>query len=136
LASSRKQVTPPSYATLLNKNNQHHPHTQGTFNLLNFCSFKIKTLYLHHKTSSNKIKGGFMYIIKSMIQFVANATYVFGRASKGQYHSDSEAIKELEREVLYGKSDRRNDAENLTNDRRNVAADIRKSFNKLVMENG
>ncbi len=77
-----------------------------------------------------------MYIIKSMIQFVANATYVFGRASKGQYHSDSEAIKELQREVLYGKSDRRNDAENLTNDRRNVAADIRKSFNKLVMENG
>lgn len=77
-----------------------------------------------------------MYIIKSMIQFVANATNVFGRASKGQYHSESEAIKELQREVLYGKSDRRNDAENLTNDRRNVAADIRKSLNKLVMENG
>ena len=77
-----------------------------------------------------------MYIIKSMIKFVANATYVFGRASKGQYHSDSGAIKELEREVLYGKSDRRNDVENLTNDRRNVAADIRKSLNKLVMENG
>ncbi len=77
-----------------------------------------------------------MSIIKSVARFLANAYYVFGRASKGKYHSESEAIKQLEKEVLYGKSNRRQDAENQINDRRNVAVDVWKSFNKLVMEKG
>lgn len=77
-----------------------------------------------------------MSIIKSVARFLANAYYVFGRASKGKYHSESEAIKRLEKEVLYGKSNRRQDAENLISDRRNVAADVRKGFNKLVKGKG
>ena len=38
--------------------------------------------------------------------------------------------------MMSGTSDRHRDLENRMRDRRNVEADIRKSFNKIILKNG
>lgn len=81
-------------------------------------------------------KASIMCILKKMQEFAANGARVFGKASKGQYHAESEAIKEIKEEIMSGSSSRRDDTENRLRDRRNVNADIRRSLNKIVLENG
>ena len=77
-----------------------------------------------------------MCILKRMKQFAVNGTRVLGKASKGQFQSESEVVKQIKKELMSGRTGRRNDMENLMRDRRNIESDIRKSFNKLVVRNG
>ena len=81
-------------------------------------------------------KASIMCILKKMQEFAANGARVFGKASKGQYHAESETVKEIKEEIMSGSSSRRDDTENRLRDRRNVNADIRKSLNKIILENG
>lgn len=71
-----------------------------------------------------------MSILKKMQEFAANGARVFGKAAKGQYHSESEAVKEIKKEIMSGSSSRRDDTANRLRDRRNINADIRRSLNK------
>ena len=66
-----------------------------------------------------------MNILKKMQEFAANAARVFGKAAKGQYHSESEAVKEIKKEIMSDSSSRRDDTANRLRDRRNINADIR-----------
>lgn len=77
-----------------------------------------------------------MCILKKMQEFAANGARVFGKASKGQYHAESEAVKEIRKEIMSGSSNRHDDVANRLQDRRNVNADIRRSLNKIALENG
>ena len=77
-----------------------------------------------------------MCILKQMQEFAANGARVFNKASKGQYHSESEAVKEIKKEIISGSSSRRDDAANRLRDRRNINTDIRRSLNNIILENG
>ena len=77
-----------------------------------------------------------MCILERMQQFAVNGVRAFHKASKGQYHSESEAVKALKMEMMTFASGRHNDVENLTRDKRNVEADVRRSFNNLILKNG
>ena len=76
-----------------------------------------------------------MSILKKMQEFAANGARVFGKASKGQYHAESEAVKEIKEEIMSGSSNHHDDTANRLRDRHNVNADIRRSLNKIVLEN-
>lgn len=77
-----------------------------------------------------------MCILKKMQEFATNGARVFNKASKGQYHSESEAVKEIKKEIISGSSSRRDDAANRLRDRRNINTDIRRSLNNIILENG
>lgn len=77
-----------------------------------------------------------MCILERIQQFAGNGVRVFRKASKGQFQSESEVVKELNKEVMSNRSNRYTDIENLIRDRRNIDTDIRKSFNNLVLKNG
>lgn len=77
-----------------------------------------------------------MCILKRMQEFAANGARVFGKASKRQYHFESDAVKSIKKEMKSGTSGRHTDIENRMNDRRKVDADVRRSFNKLILKNG
>lgn len=77
-----------------------------------------------------------MCILKRMQEFAANGIRVFSKSSKGQYHDESDAVRKIKEEMMSGTSDRHRDLENRMRDRRNVEADIRKSFNKIILGNG
>jgi hypothetical protein len=67
-----------------------------------------------------------MNILKKMQEFAAKGARVFGKAAKGQYHSESEAVKEIKKEIMSDSSSRRDDTANRLRDRRNINADIRR----------
>ena len=77
-----------------------------------------------------------MCILKRMQEFAANGTRVFGKASKRQYHFESDAVKSIKKEMMSGTSGRHTDIENRMNDMRKVDADVRRSFNKLILKTG
>lgn len=77
-----------------------------------------------------------MCILEKMQEFAANGIRVFGKASKGQFYSESEAVKAIKKEMMERTSDRRDDIESLLQDKKKVEADIRKSFNNLILING
>ena len=77
-----------------------------------------------------------MCILEKMQEFAANGIRVFGKASKGQFHSESEAVKAIKKEMIERTSDRCDDIESLLQDKKKVKADIRKSFNNLILING
>lgn len=77
-----------------------------------------------------------MCILEKMQEFAANGIRVFGKTSKGQFHSESEAVKAIKKEMMERTSDRRDDIESLLQDKKKVEADIRKSFNNLILING
>lgn len=67
-----------------------------------------------------------MKILKKIQEFAAKSARVFGKAAKGQYHSESEAVKEIKKEIMSDSSSRRDDTANRLRDRHNINADIRK----------
>lgn len=75
-----------------------------------------------------------MCILKKMQEFTVNGIRVLSKSSKGQYHDESDAVKNIKEEMMSGTSDRHRDLENRMRDRRNVEADIRKSFNKIILK--
>lgn len=77
-----------------------------------------------------------MCILKKMQEFAAKGARTFGKASKGQYHSESETVKSIKKEIFSGTSGHRDDIENRMRDRQNIDADVRRSFNKLILKNG
>lgn len=77
-----------------------------------------------------------MCILKRMQKFAANGIRAFGKASKGQYHTESDAVKSIKKEIMSGTSDYHTDLENRMRDRHNVEADVRRSLNKLILKNG
>ena len=61
---------------------------------------------------------------------------VFRKASKGKFKEESDAVKNIKEEIMSNSSNRHIDIENRLRDRRNVEADIRRSYNKIILENG
>ena len=45
-------------------------------------------------------------------------------------------VKNIKEEIMSNSSNRHIDIENRLRDRRNVEADIRRSYNKIILENG
>ena len=76
-----------------------------------------------------------MCIIKHIHRFITHGISVFRAASAGRYHEESESIKTLKEELMEPSSAHQ-DAKKLREDRRRVGLDMRRSFNKLVLENG
>lgn len=65
--------------------------------------------------------------------FIRNSVNVLRSASRGEYEHESEAVRAIRREMMERPSSLRTDRENLAADRRRVAADVRISFNRLVL---
>jgi hypothetical protein len=73
---------------------------------------------------------------KGIIRFIKNGVATFRAASRGQYRADSPEIEQIRREIMQAKTGYSQDRANLRNDRKNVARDIRRAFDKLVSEHG
>jgi len=68
-----------------------------------------------------------------MNKFFLRGVNVFRDASRGTYEHESEAVREIRREMMGRPSSLKADKENLVGDRRRVAADVRGSFNRIVL---
>lgn len=77
-----------------------------------------------------------MCILKTIRDFATNGAKVFRKASSGHYRSESEAVKDFKKELSEGRSSRKEDVANLSRDRQNVGADMRKSYNQILLSNG
>ena len=75
-------------------------------------------------------------ILKQMWDFILNGAHVFQLSVKGQYRQESEDIKKIKKEVLNDSTNRHTDKENLVEDRKKVASDMRKAFNKTILTHG
>lgn len=65
-------------------------------------------------------------------QFIKDSVNVLRAASVGRYEHDSEAVREIRREMMGCTSSLKADRENLARDRRRVAADVRTSFIRIT----
>ncbi|MGM9697970.1 MAG: hypothetical protein ACI3Y0_04935 [Prevotella sp.] len=74
-----------------------------------------------------------MCIFNDFRNFISNGANVFRSAARGEYSDESDAVKALRKEMMERPSSLHADKENLYGDRMNVAADVRRSFNKLVL---
>lgn len=77
-----------------------------------------------------------MCILKKIQEFAVNGMSVFRKASKGKFKEESDAVKNIKEEIMSNSSNRHIDIENRLRDRRNVEADIRRSYNKIILGNG
>jgi hypothetical protein len=75
-----------------------------------------------------------MCILKELKRFIANGSKTFREAASGQYDGDSQAVRDIRKEMLRDRNSA-DDSNNLKKDRRNVAGDIRRSFDKLSFNN-
>ena len=58
-------------------------------------------------------------------------------SSRGEYNERTESIKEIRREMLEGEGNSfKGDKENLMNDKRRISSDVKKSFDKIILQNG
>lgn len=64
--------------------------------------------------------------------FIEKGIRVLRSASRGRYDHDSEAVREIRREMMDSPSSLRTDRQNLVADKHRVAADVRVSFNKIA----
>ena len=71
-------------------------------------------------------------ILKQMWDFISNGAHVFQLSVKGQNCQESEDIKKIKKEVLNDSTNRHTDKE----DRKKVASDMRKAFNKTILTHG
>jgi len=77
-----------------------------------------------------------MCIVNSVISFMRNGVITLRSASHCGYGVQTEAMKQLRDEVLNGvASSSADDGRNLRKDRRNIEADVRRSFNKIILSN-
>lgn len=74
-----------------------------------------------------------MCIFNDFRNFISNGANVFRSAARGEYSGESDAVKALRKEMMERPSSLHADKENLYGDRMNVAADVRRSFNQLVL---
>lgn len=74
--------------------------------------------------------------LRSIRYFIKRGASVFSDASRGQYHSQSDAIARLKEEVFGNESHRSDDKRNLMSDRWNIERDVRKSFDEYILSNG
>ena len=74
-----------------------------------------------------------MCIFNDFRNFISNGTNVFRSAARGGYSGESDAVKALRKDIMERPSSLRADREHLDGDRMNVAADVRRSFNQLVL---
>lgn len=74
--------------------------------------------------------------LKYIGHFMKKGASVFSDASRGRYHNHSEAISRLKDEVFGTESHRSDDKRNLISDRWNIENDVRKSFDRYVLNHG
>ncbi|OAV70075.1 hypothetical protein Barb6XT_00111 [Bacteroidales bacterium Barb6XT] len=74
--------------------------------------------------------------LKEIGTFLKNGFSVFRSASQGEYSGDSEAIREIRNEIMQTERSFADDKKNLRQDRSNIERDMRKSFNKIALNNG
>lgn len=77
-----------------------------------------------------------MCILKEVGRFIKNGASTFRDASQGHYKRNSEAISEIRKEIMGKDLRKADDKRNLMRDRSNVEGDVRKSFNKIALNNG
>lgn len=75
-----------------------------------------------------------MLLVNCIIGFVTDGTRTLRDAARGDYHHESEAIRQLRKE-MFGDT-YSNDAQNLRKDRLKVGRDVRISFNRIIAEHG
>lgn len=73
-----------------------------------------------------------MCLINEIKRFISGGAKTFRDAAKGQYDGDSQAVKEI-REEMMREINQSEDGNNIKNDRKNVAVDIKRSFDKLII---
>ena len=75
-----------------------------------------------------------MCITKAIFNFAAKGVKNLSRASSGNCNEESEDIKRIKEEMMYH-SGISTDRQNLRNDQRSIHGDIRKAYNKIVIDN-
>ncbi len=80
--------------------------------------------------------GAFMCIMNEIKAFVANGKRTFNDAAKRRYSMQTDDVIELRKEIFGRVTSRNDDLKALQHDRRNISADIRIAFDKLVLNNG
>lgn len=74
-----------------------------------------------------------MCILTRTIEFIKNGFFVFSGSAKGKYDVQAKGIDILRSEFLNRESNSyATDKKNLNEDKKAIASDIRKSFNKVV----
>jgi hypothetical protein len=65
-----------------------------------------------------------------------NGANTFYYAAKGLYKDESSTVTEIRNEIFGKKKSRVDDKRNLYNDRKQVEADMRRAYDKTVLDNG
>jgi hypothetical protein len=77
-----------------------------------------------------------MCIFKSVERFIQNGADTFYYAAKGIYKDESNTVSELKEELFGQRKSREDDKKNLLNDRKQVEGDMRRAYDKIVLDNG
>ena len=80
--------------------------------------------------------GAFMCILNDILQFVQGGVRTLNDAVNGRYCVQTEDVQAMRRELFESRSGRLDDQRALLQDRRKINADIRTSFEKIVLKNG
>ena len=74
--------------------------------------------------------------IKRLFSFVINGQKIYYKASRGEYECKSDALRKIETDMFSRDSSFRADRMNLYSDRKMIERDVRKSFERIVLNNG
>ena len=77
-----------------------------------------------------------MCILNEIRSFVINGKRTLNEAASGRYNVQNESVIEIRHEIFDSVSGLRDDMKALHQDRRNVNADIRTAFEKVVTRHG
>ena len=77
-----------------------------------------------------------MCMLNEIRSFVTKGKRTLNDAAKGRYSVQTEDVVEIRREIFGSVSGLRDDMKALQQDRRNVNADIRTAFEKVVTRHG
>ncbi|GHS92153.1 hypothetical protein FACS1894203_4230 [Bacteroidia bacterium] len=94
-----------------------------------------KTVLLRYTVKANLSKQEFMCVIEKTRRFIKNGFSVFSEASHGGCVRESNEVEEMRAEILGRKTGSFSaDRMNLYNDRKNVSSDVRRAYNKLIVD--
>ncbi|APW31757.1 hypothetical protein BWX39_03325 [Prevotella intermedia ATCC 25611 = DSM 20706] len=76
-----------------------------------------------------------MCIAKEIFDFALKGVKTFRQASLGNFNEESEEVKHLKEEIMNNSSSTSTDRQNLRSDQRAIYGDVRKTYNKIVIDN-
>ena len=80
--------------------------------------------------------GGIMCMLNEIKMFVTKGGRALNDAAKRRYDVHTDGVLEMRREIFEGATSRADDMRALQQDRRNINADVRTAFDKIVVKHG